>query len=553
MKKLLFLFALLISARSYSQVLSLPNGYGARSNRSGADMTQLLPSFIGVPSGIDSLRMSNYLNRAAIGYDIVGKKAYIFDPTTLAWSPINTGGGAAWGSITGSLPAQIDLRDSLAALSARIAARGTVFSFSFTNSSGITGTVTNSTSTPTLSLVIDTAAIANFYVKVRSLFTAGTGMTITNGVIATTITQYTDALARASISLTTTGSSGASTYNSSTGVFNIPTYTITGLGGVPASRTITINGTTFDLSADRSWTITAGSVTSVAMSVPTGLTVSGSPITTTGTFAVTLTSGYSIPTTSSQTNWDAAYSARLTTLSLTNLTGSFSGNTLTLATSLASLTATDATLTFSGAYNGAAARTVGINLNNPNTWTGVNTYTGGWRADAQVGETARVYEGNVGAGSERWRVDPNFGHFAVSDLYIHASSAGNFTSTVNASITNAGVATMASFIKSGGTSAQFLKADGSVDGSTYLTSAVNSVSAGYGMTCGTITGSGEVAVDSSVVEIKSANQTLSGQKTFRGGSGGTSYPIISNPSGNDPVFYGTPQTTTKFSYIQLAN
>ena len=50
-----------------------------------------------------------------------------------------------------------------------------------------------------------------------------------------------------------------------------------------------------------------GSVTSVAMTVPTGLTVSGSPITTSGTLAVTLTSGYSIPTTSSQSNWDTAY------------------------------------------------------------------------------------------------------------------------------------------------------------------------------------------------------------------------------------------------------
>jgi len=41
---------------------------------------------------------------------------------------------------------------------------------------------------------------------------------------------YTDARARSAISLTTTGSSGAATY--SAGVLNIPTYTISGLGGV---------------------------------------------------------------------------------------------------------------------------------------------------------------------------------------------------------------------------------------------------------------------------------------------------------------------------------
>jgi hypothetical protein len=56
------------------------------------------------------------------------------------------------------------------------------------------------------------------------------------------------------ITLTTTGSSGAATF--SAGTLNIPNYTLSGLGGVPTTRTLTINGTTQDLSADRSWTIT---------------------------------------------------------------------------------------------------------------------------------------------------------------------------------------------------------------------------------------------------------------------------------------------------------
>lgn len=54
-----------------------------------------------------------------------------------------------------------------------------------------------------------------------------------------------------------------------------------------------------------------GTVTSVNMTVPTGLSVSGNPVTTAGTLAVTYTAGYSIPTTASQTNWDTAYSERL--------------------------------------------------------------------------------------------------------------------------------------------------------------------------------------------------------------------------------------------------
>lgn len=54
-----------------------------------------------------------------------------------------------------------------------------------------------------------------------------------------------------------------------------------------------------------------GTVTSVAMTVPTGLAVTGSPITSAGTLAVTYGSGYAIPTTAKQAEWDTAYSERL--------------------------------------------------------------------------------------------------------------------------------------------------------------------------------------------------------------------------------------------------
>lgn len=54
-----------------------------------------------------------------------------------------------------------------------------------------------------------------------------------------------------------------------------------------------------------------GTVTSVAATVPTGLTISGSPITTSGTLAIGFDTGYSLPTTASQANWDTAYTDRL--------------------------------------------------------------------------------------------------------------------------------------------------------------------------------------------------------------------------------------------------
>jgi hypothetical protein len=53
--------------------------------------------------------------------------------------------------------------------------------------------------------------------------------------------------------------------------------------------------------------VSVGTVTSVAMTVPTGLSISGTPITTSGTLALTFASGYSIPTDANQTNWTTAY------------------------------------------------------------------------------------------------------------------------------------------------------------------------------------------------------------------------------------------------------
>lgn len=52
----------------------------------------------------------------------------------------------------------------------------------------------------------------------------------------------------------------------------------------------------------------AGTVTSVDMTVPTGLSISGNPVTTSGTLALSLASGYVIPKSASTTEWDTAYS-----------------------------------------------------------------------------------------------------------------------------------------------------------------------------------------------------------------------------------------------------
>lgn len=62
----------------------------------------------------------------------------------------------------------------------------------------------------------------------------------------------------------------------------------------------------------KGYTTNKGTVTSVALTLPTGLTCATKIITTSGTFAISLASGYSIPTTTKQTAWDGAVSAKHT-------------------------------------------------------------------------------------------------------------------------------------------------------------------------------------------------------------------------------------------------
>jgi hypothetical protein len=54
-----------------------------------------------------------------------------------------------------------------------------------------------------------------------------------------------------------------------------------------------------------------GTVTSVGLTAPTGFSVANSPVTGSGTLALTFAAGYSLPTTTSQTEWDTAYTDRL--------------------------------------------------------------------------------------------------------------------------------------------------------------------------------------------------------------------------------------------------
>ena len=97
----------------------------------------------------------------------------------------------------------------------------------------------------------------------------------------------------------------------------------------------------------------SGTVTSVALSAPLGFVVNSSPITSSGTLALSYAAGYSLPTTASQSQWDTAYSER------NQWNGGVSG--LVPATGRASLglgsAATSNTTDFATAAQGALAAT----------------------------------------------------------------------------------------------------------------------------------------------------------------------------------------------------
>ena len=291
---------LYLSPYSAGQLMNTlpPTGYAVRVG---------VVSYSNTPNGTIYINQSNAYSTAA---NIVG---------TIQVSQGGTGATTAGGALT-NLGAQAQLNGT-----------------GFVKASGTTISYDNST--------YYLASNPSAYIPLTAL-SAGTGISYNNttGVISSTITQYTDAMARASISLTTTGTSGAATYNSTTGVLNIPQYigivtsvfgrtgavvategdyTLTQLGDVTITtpstgQVLRYNGTGWVNSTETY----VGTVTSVAMSVPTGLSVSGSPITSSGTLAVTFTTGYSIPTTASQSNWDTAYTNRITSLTTTGSSGS---------------------------------------------------------------------------------------------------------------------------------------------------------------------------------------------------------------------------------------
>lgn len=221
-----------------------------------------------------------------------------------------------------------------------------------TGSSGSATFISNVLNVPTytlaglggISLTALSATAPLNYNNTTGAFSITQSSSSTNGFLSST-DWVTFNNKQSTITLTTTGTSGAATFSANT--LNIPQYQAAG-SYVPTSRTLTINGTALDLSANRSWSV--GTVTSVAALTlgTTGTDVSSSVSNGTTTPVITL----NIPTASS-TNRGALSSADWSTFNNKQ-------NAITLTTT----------------GNSGAATFVSNTLNIPNyTLTGLGGFT----------------------------------------------------------------------------------------------------------------------------------------------------------------------------------
>jgi len=183
------------------------------------------------------------------------------------------------------------------------------------------------------------------------------------------------------------------------------------------TRTGAVTLQSSDVSGALGFTPGQGTVTSVAATVPTGLTVTGSPVTSAGTLAFSYTAGYEIPTTTKQSQWDTAYGwgnhasagyltsataattyqpldGDLTAIAALSGTSGFlkktAANTYTLDTNTYLTTETDPVYTASSWYS---------TTNNASNWDTAyswgNHASAGYLTSAAIGSTVQGYDANT--------------------------------------------------------------------------------------------------------------------------------------------------------------
>lgn len=107
--------------------------------------------------------------------------------------------------------------------------------------------------------------------------------------------------------------------------------------------------------------------------------------------------------------------------------------------SLANLTATDSTLTFSGTYNGSTARTIGLNLGNANTWTALQIFNG----SASSTRLSAITHLKVGGTSTTTIVGDSGTSIFNSGVQVNSSTTLQAFTGTNATTTNATTTSLA--------------------------------------------------------------------------------------------------------------
>jgi hypothetical protein len=252
--------------------------------------------------------------------------------------------------------------------------------------------------------------------SIRALFSGGTGITYNSstGAISYSGTVYTDSSVRALISMTTTGDSGASTYNNTTGVINVPNYTLAGLGGISLTSLsggtgITYNNTTGAISY--SGTVYTDASVRALISVTSPISYNN----TTGVISISQAST-SVSGFLSNTDWNTFNNKQGTiTLTTTGTSGNatFSSNTLNIPNYGSALSGylplTGGTLT--GALGGTSATFSGLvtlNSNEPLILNRTNNTSTSNAIRFQTGGTTQWY---VGSDSYLQSGTENFGFY----------------------------------------------------------------------------------------------------------------------------------------------
>lgn len=311
--------------------------------------------------------------------------------------------------------------------SSGVSAAGLASSAGLTISAGSILNTSSGTSTFTNGIVLNGGCI---YVTAQSacLGSGGSGITSLNGLSGASQTFSAAIGQNTNLDISSSGTAhtfkliddvtpdfltfaATSTTATSTISFGLAAISAVGVGGTATTTILGNNSTstfaggvnTTGLSSTNGLTITGGNIlssgvlqitntststfagginigTTGGLSSASGLTITGGNILSSGLLTITnagtstFSGGISSAGLASSLGLTLTGGSVICTTCIPNaslLNSTISG--ISLGSNLANLTATDSTLTFSGTYTGATARTIGLNLGTANTWTSATT------------------------------------------------------------------------------------------------------------------------------------------------------------------------------------